>query len=51
MEPSLRNKFRLTKQKISGKTKTEIERIILWHVNSLLGKDREISNYTTAVAK
>jgi hypothetical protein len=24
---------------------------ILWHVNSLLGNDREISSYTTAVAK
>jgi hypothetical protein len=26
-------------------------RFILWHVDPLLGNDREISNYTTAVAK
>jgi hypothetical protein len=26
-------------------------RIILWHVDPLLGKDRERSSYTTAVAK
>jgi hypothetical protein len=25
--------------------------IILWHVDSLLGNDREISSYTTADAK
>jgi hypothetical protein len=25
--------------------------IILWHVDPLLGNDREISNYTTAVTK
>jgi hypothetical protein len=25
--------------------------IILWHVDPLLGKDKEISNYTTAIAK
>jgi hypothetical protein len=24
---------------------------ILWHVNPLLGNDREISNYTTAITK
>jgi hypothetical protein len=26
-------------------------RLILWHVDSLLGNDREISNYTTAVTR
>jgi hypothetical protein len=26
-------------------------RILLWHVDLLLGNDRKINNYTTAVAK
>lgn len=25
--------------------------VLLWHVDPLLGSDRKISNYTTAIAK
>jgi hypothetical protein len=36
--------------KFSLSTKADAD-IILWHVYALLGNDREISSYTTAIAK
>jgi hypothetical protein len=35
----------------SGFTFSRISRIISWHVDPLLGNDREISSYTISVAK